>query len=88
MAEIISGEVGPYGERGFIVEWEDNFGDFRERFFTTKRAAEKFAVRIEMDLLNETVTDFNAAIAAMTPQQVRDFNERMRRETEEARKRG
>lgn len=59
MAEIIKTRVqDPYGDVEHRVVWEDNDGVGRERYFRSRRAAERYATKIEADLLNEAVTRF------------------------------
>jgi hypothetical protein len=49
------------------VEWTDNAGLARERHFKTRRAAEKFTLKVEVDLMYEAVQNFNEAFAALSP---------------------
>ena len=51
----------PYGDLEYCVEWEDNEGVGRERYFKSRRAAERYAVEIEAKLLNEVVQNFSSA---------------------------
>lgn len=56
MADIFkTTDHDPYGEIEYGVEWQDNDGIVRERYFKSKRAAERFAVDIEVLLLDEVV---------------------------------
>lgn len=57
----------PYGDVEYLVEWADNDGVGRERYFKSRREAERFALEIETTLLNEAVQDFNNAYSAMSP---------------------
>jgi hypothetical protein len=54
----------PYGDLEFCVEWEDNDRVRRTRYFKSYRAAGRYAVQVEVDLLNEGVLDYLGAIKA------------------------
>lgn len=47
-----------HGERRYRVGFEDDDGLTRERYFTSRRAAERYALEIEMRLLNEAGQGF------------------------------
>jgi len=53
-----------YGELEYSVEWQDNDGVGRELYFKSRRAAERFASKIESELLSEAVQSFTAAYLA------------------------
>ena len=62
MAEVFrTRDHDPYGDLEYCVEWEDNEGVGRERYFKSRRAAERYAVEIEAKLFNEAVQDFLCA---------------------------
>jgi hypothetical protein len=59
MAEIFrTRDHDPYGDLEYCVEWEDNDGVGRQRFFKSRRAAERYALEVESALLNEAVQSF------------------------------
>jgi hypothetical protein len=49
----------PYGDLEYCVEWQDNEGVGRERYFKSYRAAERHALKVETELFNEAVQSFN-----------------------------
>ena len=49
--------TGRDGDRRYLVEWEDYDGLTREIYFAYYRAAERFAAKIELTLLTETLAD-------------------------------
>lgn len=53
----------PYGDLEYCVEWQDNEGVGRERYFRSRRAAERYALKVESELLAEAVQSFNTAHA-------------------------
>ena len=56
MAEIsATRDHDPYGELEYRVDWEENDGSTRKRFFKSRRSAEQFAVEIEVLLLGQAV---------------------------------
>ena len=62
MAEISrTRDHDPYGELEYCVEWVDNDGVGRERYFRSRRAAERYALDVESTLLNETIQQIAGA---------------------------
>ena len=62
MAEITETRThDPYGGLEYRVEWEDNEGRLKERFFKSHEAAERYSLEIELKLLNEVVRSFTTA---------------------------
>jgi hypothetical protein len=57
----------PYGDLEYCVEWQDNEGVGRERYFKSRRAAERYALQVESELLTEAVQSFKVAYAAARP---------------------
>ena len=56
MAEISrTRDHDPYGDLEYCVEWVDNDGVGRERYFKSRRAAERYALDVEARLLSETI---------------------------------
>jgi hypothetical protein len=49
--------IGAIRKRRFRVEWDDNDGLIRERYFDSYRAAERFAFDIERRLLRDIMED-------------------------------
>lgn len=81
MAEITrTRDHDPYGDMEYCIEWTDNDGIGRERYFKSRRAAEKFAVEIEAELLTEAVQVFNDTIASLTPAEEKAFTTRISRQ--------
>jgi hypothetical protein len=59
MADIFrTRDHDPYGDVEYCVEWEDNEGVGRQRYFKSRRAAERYALEIESVLLQEAVQSF------------------------------
>lgn len=59
MADIFrTRDHDPYGDVEYCVEWEDNEGVGRQRYFGSRRAAERYALEIESALLQEAVQSF------------------------------
>lgn len=50
------------GNMSFRVEWRDDGGLIRERFFNSFQEAERFALEIERLLLNDAVQDICMAL--------------------------
>lgn len=51
----------PYGDLEYRVEWTDDDGNYKARYFKSKGVAERFALRIEVRLLDQAVRDLLAA---------------------------
>jgi hypothetical protein len=77
MAEITrTRDHDPYGDVEYCVEWEDNDGIGRERYFKSQRAAERYTVQIEVKLLNEAVQNFKEAMKLAPEEKKRQFMRR------------
>jgi hypothetical protein len=62
MAQVLrTRDHDPYGDMEYCVSWEDNEGVGRERYFRSRREAERHAMEVERGLLREALEDFNAA---------------------------
>lgn len=57
----------PYGDLEYCVEWHDNEGVGRERYFKSRRAAERYSLQVESELLTEAVQSFKLAYATARP---------------------
>lgn len=74
MAEIVRGYDEWAEHRVCWVEWVNNDGFPRERYFKTRKQAERFALEVEKELL-ESITQFNEAWIQRAPQEKRRFRE-------------
>lgn len=68
----------PYGDLEYCVEWTDNDGVGRERYFRSRRAAEKYALEVETELLNEAVQGFNEAFDSLSSGEARRVAARLK----------
>jgi len=64
MAEILRTRRAD-GRVEYLVEWRDNDGIGRDRLFGSFGAAERYALKVEADLLNEVLSDLQAAPACL-----------------------
>jgi hypothetical protein len=48
----------PYGDLEYRVVWTDNDGVRKKRYFRSKGAAQRHALRVEVNLLNQAVREF------------------------------
>ena len=55
MSDITRTKDRHTGEIKFKLEWEDNDGVTRERFFSSRNAAERHALNSQIKLINELV---------------------------------
>jgi hypothetical protein len=59
MADITeTTDYDPYGDLEYRVDWTDNHGVRKRRYFRSKGAAERHALRVEVTLLNHAVREF------------------------------
>jgi hypothetical protein len=88
MAEIVR-DRDEWGERlVWWVEWQGNDGSPEERYFRTRREAEKFAVDIESGLLLQAVADFKKTWAEMSDEERSAFNEMLEKRAPRSSSRG
>jgi hypothetical protein len=79
MAEITrTRDHDPYGDLEYCVEWTDNDGIGRERYFKSFRAAEKYALKIETELLDEAVRDFSDCFSSLPPEGAQQFQAKLK----------
>jgi hypothetical protein len=62
LAEIIKTSEH-YPSFAYRVEWEDNDGVGRERYFKSYRSAERFAVEVEVEMFNQANVDLQNALS-------------------------
>lgn len=55
------------GEFKYCLEWKDNDGIGREHYFRTRSAAEKYATRAEIALLEEAIDRFTEEAPSHPP---------------------